>query len=188
MKHGLSRHPLFNTYRNMVRRCTVPTFDSYEWYGGRGIQVEWKSAAEFIRDMEESYKPGLQIDRIDSNGNYCKSNCRWATPKQQANNLRNNVRLTYRNETKTVGEWAELLGVPYETLKSRYKRGYSDEEILQMPLHAHRPKNLKSEPSERLKTISLPFRTAIRTVGSYTRTAEVRISLGNILILSGHRI
>lgn len=87
-RHGLSKHPLYETFRNMVRRCTVPTFASYQYYGARGIQVEWESFLEFYHDMANSYRPGLQIDRIDVNGNYCKSNCRWATPLEQTHNRR----------------------------------------------------------------------------------------------------
>lgn len=84
---------LHRTYWAMVRRCKYPSQDKYKYYGGKGITVEWESYASFKKDMYVSFiqhikkygKKQTTIDRIDSNKNYCKENCRWATYKIQNN-------------------------------------------------------------------------------------------------------
>jgi len=87
IKHGYYRKgkvsKIYQSWRDMIKRCTNPNNASYQYYGGRGIKVckRWINSFEnFYKDMGK--KPeGHQIDRINNNGNYCKSNCRWVTPK-----------------------------------------------------------------------------------------------------------
>lgn len=81
-------HAVLSSWRSMKRRCEDPRATRFECWGGRGIKVLWKSYEEFRRDMLPTWKPGLQIDRIDNNGHYCKTNCKWSTPKEQAGNRR----------------------------------------------------------------------------------------------------
>ena len=84
--------------------------------------------------MDSGYNENLTIDRIDVNGNYEPSNCRWATITEQQRNKRNNHYITYNNETKTVTEWAEKLGVNAETLAGRLRRGWDVERTLTTPI------------------------------------------------------
>lgn len=94
---GVDRNYLPSTYRvwqNMKQRCYNTNATGYEHWGGRGIKVcdKWKNSfTEFLKDMGEKPK-GKSLDRIDFNGNYELSNCRWATAKQQNNNSRINIK------------------------------------------------------------------------------------------------
>lgn len=87
-KHGLSAHPLFNVWHNMVQRCHNPNSVPYKDYGGRGIEVcdRWREYPEnFIEDMYPTFQKGLVLDRANNDGNYEPDNCRWVTSEQ--NNL-----------------------------------------------------------------------------------------------------
>jgi hypothetical protein len=89
--HGLSRHPLYFVWKNMIRRCSIPTANRYERYGGRGIIVcqEWHSVTLFIDWAEKNgWIIGLQLDRINNDGNYCPTNCRFVTVQENTRHRR----------------------------------------------------------------------------------------------------
>lgn len=132
--HGLSQTRLYKVWAGMISRCYNKNVSHFGDYGGRGITVsdEWRTDyMNFHRDMNEGFTRGLQLDRIDVNGNYCKENCRWVTPKQNARNKRNSVYATINGETKLVVEWAEEYGIKYSSkIHDRIKRGFDERYLL----------------------------------------------------------
>jgi len=125
--HNHTNTRLYHTYSSMKERCYNPNVKSYIRYGGRGIKMcdEWlNDPAAFFEWAEKSgYKENLTIDRIDNNGNYEPSNCRWATYKEQGNNKCNNHNETMNGVTKTVAEWADLYGINKNIIYGRLKKG-----------------------------------------------------------------
>lgn len=121
--HGLTRHPLYSIWSGMVQRCTNPNAENYYRYGGRGIDIfePWKKDFETFYNwaINNGYSTALSLDRINNNGNYEPCNCRWVTQKEQSNNTRRNHKVTYNDETHTIAEWSEMLGVNHETLRYR---------------------------------------------------------------------
>lgn len=124
-KHGMWGTRTYQTWLRMVRRCTVPYDKDYPAYGGKGITVcqRWLSFHNFLEDMGIR-PPGMTLDRIKNRKGYSKKNCRWATPKQQANNRSSNVILSFRDKQYTVVELASVLGMPVTTLRNRLYRGW----------------------------------------------------------------
>lgn len=123
---AISTEPWYSSYVSMMQRCYNPKAANYDIYGGRGISVceEWHDVLAFEKwAISNGFEKGLSIDRIDSNGNYEPSNCRWATAKEQANNRRNTVYVTIDGITKTLSEWADFVGINRTTINSRYVRG-----------------------------------------------------------------
>lgn len=140
--HGLSKHPLYSVWVGMHKRCYRSGRKDYKHYGGRGIKVEadWHSQEgliQFIEDMYQSYEPGLELDRIDVDGNYCKKNCRWATRRQQVINRRemgyqfDTHYLEFNGLTLCMSEWADKIGVPATMISDRVTTlGWSVEKAL----------------------------------------------------------
>ncbi len=134
---GLSDHPLYSTWNNMMARCYKPELEVYKNYGGRGICVceEWHDFLGFLLGVGPRPGPEYSLDRVDVNGNYEPGNCRWATPAQQANNTRWNVFIEWRGERKTISQWARAIGISVNILHHRIRRaGMSIEEAANMPV------------------------------------------------------
>lgn len=131
-KHGMSSTRIYGIWAGIVNRCTNENCDSHGIYIKRGITIceEWrKSPEKFIEwSMENGYSDGLTIDRIDNNKGYSPDNCRWVDTYIQANNKRNNKRIFYNGETKSLAEWCRELDIPYSRTQLRLARGWSVEE------------------------------------------------------------
>lgn len=124
---------------NMRKRCYNPKNKGYKNYGGRGIKVcqEWMKLENFFNwAIRNGYESHLTIDRIDNNGNYEPSNCRWVTKKEQNQNTRDNINITAWNETKCVSEWVRdkrcQVG-SYTAILYRIKIGCTPEEAISLP-------------------------------------------------------
>lgn len=125
-------------YYDMLRRCYNPNDNHYKDYGGRGIAVcsEWKNdcCAFYKWAKENGYKEGLQLDRMDNNGNYEPDNCHWVTPSENAYNKRNTRLVTYNGKTMTLLDWEKETGIPKVALADRiYKYKWSIERALTQP-------------------------------------------------------
>lgn len=134
-KHGHNingRHTrTYSSWHDMRRRCRDKNHKSHANYYDKGITVceRWKEFINFLSDMGERPE-GKTLDRIDSNGNYEKDNCKWSTHKEQANNMSRNHYLEYKGEKLTISQWADKQGLPYNTLTARIRRGWSIERAL----------------------------------------------------------
>jgi hypothetical protein len=116
----------YRVYQAMLARCYRETSPDWPRYGGRGIEVcaRWRESFQnFYADMGNR-PPGMSLDRIDVDGHYAPENCRWATPREQAQNRRKNRPLTFNGETKCLTQWARDTGIPYSTLFNRLKFGW----------------------------------------------------------------
>lgn len=134
--HGMSRTPTYNSWRSMIDRCYNPNKQYYSLYGGRGITVckRWKDSFEaFLEDMGERPK-GMELDRIDVNGGYELSNCRWITHKEQCNNRSITRRLTFDGKTLTIAQWSERTKIPERIIRSRLYSGWGVEKVLTQPV------------------------------------------------------
>lgn len=127
---------LYRIWQAMKRRCYNPKHKQYKDYGGRGIIIcdEWLNEFSTFYEwsMANGYKEGLTIDRIEGNGNYEPTNCRWATVKEQANNRRSNHLVTYKEKTQTIAQWATETNVSAAVIAIRLKRGWSIEHALEI--------------------------------------------------------
>lgn len=131
--HKMTKTPEYKSWQEMRYRCLNPDNPQYFRYGGRGITVcdRWKDSFEnFVADMGERPSNQHSIDRIDNNKGYSPENCRWATRKEQCNNRRSNINLTYKGETKTLKQWCELYNMKYSLVQQAYYRGHSIDYII----------------------------------------------------------
>lgn len=130
--HGKSKTKEYKAWKSMKSRCYLSTFAQYADYGGRGIEVcdRWRNSFEnFLEDMGEKPTSKHTLDRIDGNGNYEPTNCRWATYKQQANNTRRTNFVLHKGERVNLTDIHSATGIHQETLRARIKRGLSYSEV-----------------------------------------------------------
>lgn len=143
--HGMTGTRVHRIWVSMKSRCYNPNNKKYPRYGARGITVceEWKNTFLSFYDwaMNNGYSDNLSIDRIDVNGNYEPSNCRWVTNKVQANNKTTNKFVVYKGETKTVAEWADILNFDYYLVVRRIRLGWDVEKAFTTPSRS-KPKKL----------------------------------------------
>lgn len=144
--HRMSKSRAFRIWSEMRTRCNNPNSTCYKRYGARGISVcdRWnESFPAFYEDMGDPPGPDFSIERIDNNGNYEPSNCRWATAKEQARNRSSSAIVNFRGKDMTIAELAETTGVRYGILESRVvKYRWSVEEAVTIPPRKRRKSSL----------------------------------------------
>lgn len=141
LKHGHrksgSTSAVYGVWAEMRHRCRNPKHPEYKNYGARGITVcdRWHKFETFLADMGEPN--GLTLERINNDGNYEPSNCRWATQQEQCQNTRLTHRLTFEGETLSLSSWARRVGIPRETLHKRINHGWPLELALSTKRNHH---------------------------------------------------
>lgn len=130
--HGMKNSKVYNIWCAMKERCNNPNNKRYDRYGARGITIckEWENFEKFYEwCINNNYKDGLTIDRINNDGNYEPSNCRFATRKEQNRNYSRNHNITFNGETHCIKEWSEITGVKPATILYRLNSGKSLEKV-----------------------------------------------------------
>ena len=152
-KHGCSGTLLYKRWKNIRRKCNNPTDHEYNYYGGRGIKVcpEWdnlENGFENFKTWAESngYAKGLTIDRINNNGDYEPSNCRWTNMKTQGRNRRITRKVEYNGNLITIKELSELYNIDYYLLYDRIiKYNITVEDAIQNLLVNGRPSEISNK-------------------------------------------
>jgi hypothetical protein len=145
--HGCSKTLTYASWEKMRERCNNPKYEKYKNYGGRGITIceRWNDFANFLADMDE--RPSLKhsIGRIDNNGNYEPTNCRWETAREQGRNKRNSVFVGADEDRVLLLDVVERLNLNRGVVYGRLKMGWSLLEALTKPVRA-RKRNRKRVP------------------------------------------
>lgn len=170
----------FNIWMGMFARCHSPTSPAYKRYGGRGIKVcrRWNKFENFLSDMGERPSRAHSLDRINNDGGYSPSNCRWATRAQQNRNRSNNQWLTIDGKTAIITDWAVATGVGDGTIRWRLAHGWSPEKAI-------RPVTVRRLTDDDVNQIRLALARGASYVDvaakfGIDRTTVCRIKLGRI--------
>lgn len=134
--HGKSNSPEHRTWKGLRMRCNNPKNPKFPRYGGRGIKVceRWNEFENFMADMGVKPGPCHSIHRINNDGNYEPSNCKWSEKVEQANNTSANRNITFENRTMTLAQWGKTTGLSVATIRSRIdKLGWPIELALSTP-------------------------------------------------------
>ncbi len=150
-RHGHAKHgdvsAEYNVWHGMINRCSQPKNKNWRRYGGRGIQVceRWQVFENFLADMGKR-PTGLQLDRLNNDGNYEPNNCRWVSARSNSQNRRSSVVLTIQGSTRCVAEWSRVSGIPAAYISARLKLGWSAREaVWRKPMKAQPGINVGSK-------------------------------------------
>lgn len=152
VRHGMTKNPAYHSWLSARHRCENPKDPAYARYGGRGVYMcrEWSESFSAFFEAMGDRPEGTTLERIDNDGPYCASNCKWATIVEQGRNKRNNHLLTAFGRTQCYSAWSEETGIDRRTIWGRIeRRGWSVERALSTPAapSPHRPRTSPSTES-----------------------------------------
>jgi hypothetical protein len=124
----------YRKWRDIKTRCTSKKRRDYKWYWWRWIKCTWITYQEFKRDMFDTYKEWLSIERVDCDWHYCKENCTWIPMRDQIKNRRCNNHYEYNWKVQMLREWSEELWFNYHTVKDRIRRWWTPEKAFETPI------------------------------------------------------
>lgn len=158
--HQMSKTRIYKIWTGMKQRCYNRKSKAYDRYGGRGICMckEWVNDFEpfFKWSLNNGYSKCLSIDRIDVDGNYEPSNCRWASDKQQSDNKRCNINITMNGKTQDLQQWCDEYGINRSTVNTRVRiMGWSYEKSITTKARHHKKYDLKSQAKVRGSATSI---------------------------------
>lgn len=143
--HGLSKTVFYSRWLDIRKRIFNKKRMEYKYYGGRGIKLckRWFIFEKFAQDMLPSFKEhckkygalDTQIERINVNGDYKPSNCKWIRAADQALNKTNSVRIKFNGVKKSIGEWSHKTGLPPRIIRDRLRIGWPIPRALSEPIH-----------------------------------------------------
>lgn len=183
-KHNLSGTRLYSIWNGMIGRCYRKKNSEYKNYGGRGISIckEWKD--DFVKFYNwannNGYMDTLSIDRIDVNGNYEPTNCKWANQIQQMNNTRVNHSITINNKTLTVTEWERLYNFERGIISGRLMKGLVGEDLLK-PSGAYLIKNEKVISRNKSGYTGVYFNKKEKKWKASIQNNKIKYSLGTFI-------
>lgn len=135
-KHGGVGSKEYRTWKNIKTRCTNPSYVQAKDYSGRGVYMhpDWMGSYEtFISHIGPAPSNAHTVDRLDNSKGYEPGNVAWVTRSENCNNKRNNVRITYKGETKTATQWARELNIKPSIILDRVRSGWTTEDTLNTP-------------------------------------------------------
>jgi hypothetical protein len=148
-----SKKPLYDIWKGIISRCNNPNDIKYKYYGGRGIKVceRWLEYKNFEADMLPTYKKGLQIDRINNDGDYEPNNCHWVTAKENVRNRRDTLKVNAFGKCYILGELAEKYGIEYHIV---WHRIYRDNWDIEKAVECPKIEMYRRPPSKRIITLN----------------------------------
>lgn len=173
LRNRNDRARIYNIWYKIIERCYNEKDDRYNYYGYKGVCVSdrWRDFENFYNDNIEEYKTHVDehgednttIDRIDSNGNYESSNCRWATIMVQVYNRSNTINVEIKDKSYTLMELSDIYNIEYSTLQDRHKRGWRGEKLIQKV----RNKNQKNRGNLELEINNIKYDDFTSVVNDY---------------------